>query len=64
MALILIMVLVLYPYDLLVIGDEPLMIYIRGRWIMKPKIIYHGVINRFLEFWKEIPYCKVIGKCF
>jgi len=29
---------------------------------MKPEIMYHGMMNRFREFWKEIPYYKAI--CF
>jgi len=45
MTLILIVVLILYLDDLLVIGDEPLMIRIRGRWIMKPKMMYQGMVN-------------------
>jgi len=27
-------------------------------------MMYHGMLNQFLEFGKEIPYCKVIGKMF
>jgi len=64
MALILIMVLVLYTDDLLVTSDEPMMEQIRGRWLLNPEMMYHGMMNQFMEFGKEIPYCKDIGKCF
>jgi len=29
---------------------------------MKPKMMYRGMMNQFLEFEKEFPYCKAIGK--
>jgi len=49
-----------YPDELLLKCDEPMIIKIRGRWLMKLEIMYHGMTNQFLEFGKEIPYCKVI----
>ena len=49
MALILSMILVLYTLT----GDDSLMIYVRGRWLLKLEMMYHGMMNRFLEFGEK-----------
>lgn len=54
------LVLVLYIDGLLVTSNEPLMIKVRGSWILDLEIMNHGMMNQFLNFGNENIYCEVI----
>lgn len=54
------LILVLYANGLLLTGNEPLMIKVRGSWLLKLKIMNHGIMNHFLMFGKENIYREAI----
>jgi len=54
------LILVLYVDGILLIGNEPLMIKVRGSWLLKVEIMNHGMMNHFLKFGKENLYNEAI----
>jgi len=49
-----------YTDSLFLIGSEPLMIKVWGRWLLKFKMKNDGMMNQFINFGKENLYCKSI----
>ena len=47
------LILVLCAYSILLIGNEPLMIKVRGSWSLKFEMKNHNMMNYFLKFGKE-----------
>lgn len=47
------LVLVLYVDDLLFTCNEPLIIWVRGRWLLNIEIMNLGMVNRFFEVLKR-----------
>jgi len=54
------LILVLYTDGLFLIGNEPLMIKVRGCWPLKFEMKNHGIMNYFLKFGKENLYREAI----
>lgn len=56
----LILVLLLYTNDLLLSSNEPPMIQVRGRRLLKLRMMNHDMMNQFLKLGKYNLYCEDI----
>lgn len=56
------LILVLYGDDLFLIGNEPLMIKVRGSWPLKFEMKNHSMMNYFLKYGKDNLYREAIDE--